>query len=119
MMRWGGEGIGYCTAEFVVDASGDAVRGHQRRVHLHLLFRVAIARFFVPFILVFSFLGGLGVELVRQILDCEVHFRRCVCIAHAAECFIKSSLGQICPGADGIQSEVYRGVVHDSGLWLD
>ena len=65
------ERVGYLTAELVVDAGADAVRRHERRVHFHLVLRVAVARLLVPFVLVFAFDGGARVELIGEVFDGE------------------------------------------------
>ena len=60
------EGVGDRAAELVVYPCGDAVGGHERRVHLHLVLRVAVLGSLVPVVLVFAFLGGFGVEFCGE-----------------------------------------------------
>lgn len=65
------EGVRNGAVESVVDTCGDAVGRHKGRVHFHLLLAVAVTRFFVPFVFVFAFLAGVGVELVGKVFDGE------------------------------------------------
>ena len=65
------ERVGHFAAKLVVDAGTDAVRRHECRVHFHLVLRVAVARLLVPFVLVFTFDGGVRVELIGEVFDSE------------------------------------------------
>jgi hypothetical protein len=65
------ERVGHLAAELVVDAGADTVRRHERRIHFHLVLRVAVARLLVPFVLVFAFDGGAWVELIGEVFDGE------------------------------------------------
>lgn len=68
------QGISYDAAEFVIDACGRPIGGHEGDVHFHFLFRVAVFGLFIPGVFVFSFGGGTGVELVGLKEDCEGYF---------------------------------------------
>lgn len=67
------ERVGDETAEFEVDAGRLAVGGHQGRVLAHLVVGVVVLAGLVPGIFVFAFLGGIGVELVGEVVDVERH----------------------------------------------
>lgn len=67
----GVEGVCDGAVESVVNADGEAVGRHEGRVHFHLLFAVAVAGLFVPFVFVFAFFASVGVELVREVFDGE------------------------------------------------
>ena len=93
----GVQGVRDSAAELVVDPRRGAVRGHDGGVHFHLLFRVAVLGFLVPFVLVLAFLAGLGVELVRREEDCEFDFGGGICFADSAESLdLLASWNQVC-----------------------
>jgi len=112
------EGVCDEAAEFVVDAGGDAIGGHESGVHLHFLRGVAIFRFLVPGIFVLTSLGCGGVKLIGEVFDCESHFRGGIGRLDAAYSFIKSLLCKIRPGAYSVECKGDLAFInHCFGIW--
>ena len=85
--------VSHHAVEFEINPNADAVSGHQQSILLHLLFRVVVfgslipgdkegdelAEFCeadggsLPFIFIFPFFSGFGIELKGKIFDREVH----------------------------------------------
>ncbi len=63
--------VGDRAVEIESDAGGLAVGGHQGDVFLHALLGGAVFGVLVPFVFVFAFFGGGGVELVGEEVDGE------------------------------------------------
>jgi hypothetical protein len=64
------EGIRDDATKFELDSAAHAISCHKANVHLHLLLRVSIPTLLVPLILVFTFLGGFGIELIGEVFYC-------------------------------------------------
>lgn len=127
------EGIGYCSGEFVVDAFTDSVGRHLYAsvsafgwsyevlvgcntykcfIDFHLLIRISISRFSIPLILIFSFLGGFGVELVGFVFYCEIYW---AVAGELGEGFGETAFCQVGPGTDCVDCEIYCGIVRHDG----
>lgn len=63
--------VGHRAVEVEGDAGGAAVGGHEGGVFLHALLGGAVFGVLVPFVFVFAFFAGVGVELVGEEFDGE------------------------------------------------
>lgn len=63
--------VGHRAVEVEGDAGGAAVGGHEGGVFLHALLGGVVFGVLVPFVFVFAFLAGVGVELVGEEFDGE------------------------------------------------